>query len=99
MNTLFAVVTLPITILCGILDDKYDIGKKGNNFSYRPRILNFMWAAWFWYFWLPCPLCNKNFGGHEWKESLICSDSSGRGTCPQCIDETNEINKLNLLRK
>ena len=99
MNTLFAFITFPITILCGILDNKYDIAEKyGEKFNYKPRILNFVWAAWFGYFWLPCPLCNKNFGGHEWKESLNASDHTGVGTCPKCINETKEINKLNLLK-
>lgn len=45
------------------------------------------------YFWLPCPLCGKHFGGHEWKDrkgkpSSIPTPERGRGTgkgiCPDC---------------
>lgn len=26
------------------------------------------WIAWLLgYFWLPCPLCGEEFGGHEWR--------------------------------
>ena len=93
MNIAFAILTFPITIFCNFLDNKYDIGDIGRKFSYYPRILNFIWSAWFGYFWLPCPLCGKNFGGHEWKESIITSKSTGKGTCPKCATKTLEINK------
>lgn len=31
----------------------------------RFRTLNRIYAFLFGYFWLPCPICGKNFGGHE----------------------------------
>lgn len=45
------------------------------------------------YFWLPCPLCGEEFGGHEWMHSstpelsaIIQTDTPGvgRGICPAC---------------
>lgn len=44
-------------------------------------------------FWLPCPRCGREFGGHEWNtnevgsyiidETEVCG-SIHRGTCPNC---------------
>lgn len=48
------------------------------------------------YFWVPCPLCGEEFGGHEWLpttaelEATIPNPDrpldgcSGRGICPNC---------------
>lgn len=44
------------------------------------------------YFWLPCPVCGENFGGHEWRDyaglpsSVPNPDSRGlsTGICPDC---------------
>jgi len=45
------------------------------------------------YFWLPCPLCGEEFGGHEWqdidgKPSAIFREpeapNKGTGICPKC---------------
>lgn len=52
------------------------------------------------YFWLPCPLCSKPFGGHEWTEVNghrmdvpdewttdemgVVEEISGKGICPDC---------------
>jgi hypothetical protein len=45
------------------------------------------------YFWLPCPLCDRPFGGHEWRPvaGRCCTvpdplDGPGRsvGICPDC---------------
>lgn len=33
------------------------------------RWLNKIYAWFFGYFWLPCPICGKYFGGHEWKNN------------------------------
>lgn len=32
-----------------------------------PRWVQFLKAKWGGYFWLPCPVCHRKFGGHEWK--------------------------------
>lgn len=52
------------------------------------------------YFWLPCPLCGTEFGGHEWTqvnghrmdvpdewttdEAGVVEKISGQGICPDC---------------
>lgn len=53
---------------------------------YRPRWLNRLVAFVCGYFWLPCPLCGEDFGGHEWREwgHTLHDGSSGKGTCPRC---------------
>jgi hypothetical protein len=49
------------------------------------------------YFWLPCPVCEQPFGGHEHEQhrsphrdsipvSLTTVSASGRGICPECTD-------------
>jgi hypothetical protein len=56
------------------------------------RALNNLFAAVMGYFWLPCPLCGQEFGGHEWrdidgKSSSIPVDGQpgrGRAICPDC---------------
>ena len=61
----------------------------------RNRKLNRAYAKLGGYFWLPCPLCGKEFGGHEWRDiddkvSAIPDpdypEGSGRGIgiCPDC---------------
>lgn len=47
------------------------------------------------YFWLPCPCCGVEFGGHEWDEidGLPCivpsleKKNTGIGICPNCTRE------------
>lgn len=45
------------------------------------------------YFWLPCPVCGKHFGGHEWMTGDPCctvpDEIDGRygvsiAICPAC---------------
>jgi hypothetical protein len=56
------------------------------------RRLNKLYANLNGYFWLPCPLCGKEFGGHEWKDYNGLSSSvsvpdmeyGGKGICPDC---------------
>ncbi len=55
--------------------------------AYMPRWFNCIFAFLGGYFWLPCPLCGKNFGGHEWfndYESLYNGNGRGEGVCPRC---------------
>lgn len=57
------------------------------------RIWNRLRALWGGFFWLPCPICGKNFGGHEWAATLKDTAFRGRGVCPQCVDECNRRNE------
>lgn len=41
------------------------------------------------YFWLPCNICGKMFGGHEWRETDVWMVERGRGlvVCRACGPE------------
>lgn len=60
-----------------------------------PRFLHQWYAALARYFWLPCPLCGNEFGGHEWEsiDGKSCSIPDPKappgstmrvGICPDC---------------
>lgn len=56
------------------------------------RIFNKIKAKMLGYFWLPCPLCGRYFGGHEWKDGneylLMDTDGNGgTGICSDCGDK------------
>jgi hypothetical protein len=63
----------------------------------KPRVLQYLYAKIAGYFWLPCPLCGRNFGGHEWKSenTLKYENGYGKGVCPDCGTRAKELNKLN----
>lgn len=73
----------------------------------KRRIADRVPYAWRWfhrlyahlnlYFWAPCPLCGKNFGGHEWGTSLSQGGYSGIGVCPACAEEAKEMNHQRYL--
>jgi hypothetical protein len=50
------------------------------------QLLHRFYAFALGYFWLPCPLCGRHTGGHQWKDrggkSSVLAD--GRGICPRC---------------
>ncbi len=54
------------------------------------RQANKFYANTFGYFWLPCPVCGQEFGGHEWSDvgdmpsSFPIGPSKGRGMCTDC---------------
>jgi hypothetical protein len=60
--------------------------------SVLPRFLHRWYAGTFGYFWLPCTLCGRESGGHEWKDrdgkssAIPDPDRPGmwRGICPVC---------------
>lgn len=70
----------------------------GDRLSALPRWMHRAYAAMCGYFWLPCPLCGREFGGHEWRDangmssSIVVSspDDEARGLqrrsgiCPEC---------------
>lgn len=51
-----------------------------------PRIWHWLRAHLGRYFWLPCPVCGRKFGGHEWKTgsvgSLFQAGLGGAAVCP-----------------
>lgn len=58
------------------------------------RLVNKFYANMNGYFWLPCPICGKKFGGHEWLVDEQWSNipdpehpadpGRGVGICPDC---------------
>lgn len=58
------------------------------------RWLHRIYAAVFGYFWLPCPICGRCFGGHEHTgAALMTSWFEGRGVCSNCETEAARRNK------
>lgn len=64
----------------------------------KNRLYNWFYALIHGYFWLPCPICGKNFGGHEWdsNNTLYTSFHSGSGVCPDCGAKARKMNKKNF---
>ena len=62
------------------------------------RFLNKLYANLLGYFWLPCPVCGKYFGGHEHVETVPLINSDGRafGVCSHdCGKKAQKINDKN----
>ena len=63
-----------------------------------PRWFAKFWANFNGYFWMPCPVCGRMFGGHElpkkWQVPLL--DEKGIGTCvcsAECSSKAHQMNK------
>lgn len=48
-----------------------------------PRWAHRLWARWTGYFWKPCPVCGRFFGGHEW--GMYSSIPTGRPGITQAV--------------
>ena len=68
-----------------------------------PRIAHRVWASLNGYYWIPCLLCGKFVGGHEhsFERSgvLMISETHGKGTCSDCKELAETINKKQFGRK
>jgi hypothetical protein len=70
------------------------IGHTGPRSALLARLAPYSWRwfhrAYAWlhdYFWLPCPLCGRAFGGHEAGVSIpnpLKGPGSGIAVCSQC---------------
>jgi transcription elongation factor Elf1 len=59
-----------------------------------PRWIHKLYADNFGFFWLPCPICHKPFGGHEAAEtSLMSTASSGQLVCQNCGKKARQLNE------
>jgi len=58
----------------------------------RPRFLNAIVACLGGYFWLPCPICGKNFAGYELIGCIYTSWTTGKGVCWRCSEKAGEKN-------
>ncbi len=47
------------------------------------------------YFWLPCPLCGRMFGGHEQGGMLYLGPAEGQMTCPHpvCMKTARQLSQ------
>lgn len=68
---------------------------------YRARRLHHSIAVRARRFWLPCPLCGHEFGGHEWRQvrgrTASVPDPAGGpgnavGICPRCTRARRGVN-------
>ena len=62
------------------------------------RLYHKLYAKLFHYYWLPCPVCGKFYGGHEVKEIVsIAIDGCNKQICPsqKCAYEAGYINAIN----
>lgn len=70
------------------------IREERGKISLLPRWVHQAYAFTVGYFWLPCPLCGRATGGHEWRQAGGKKDSipTGKpgishGICPVCTYE------------
>ena len=62
----------------------------------RWRWLNWLYALLGGYFWLPCSLCSRKYGGHEYRTSdayLMHDWNSGESVCSNCKEEAERRNE------
>ncbi len=57
------------------------------------RLLNQIYAFLKRRFWLPCPLCGDEFGGHEKHGHLAIDPGKGQLTCEDCIGEADKLSE------
>jgi hypothetical protein len=66
-----------------------------------PRFLHKLYAHAVGYFWLPCPICGRMYGGHEIANvhtaAIIGDDGKARVVCPDpmCSYEAGVRNTIN----
>jgi len=59
----------------------------------KNRFFNKVYAWLMGYYWIPCPICGKSFGGHEEHGGLLTSEHEGISVCYDCKNKAEEINK------
>lgn len=56
-----------------------------------PRWIHKLYAEAMGYFWMPCPVCGRMFGGHEWAATIELAPGKGQGVCSaDCADQRGE---------
>jgi len=74
-------------------------------FWHEPRWLHKVIAKVGHFFWLPCPRCGREFGGHEWRYAFqeVADDpperGRGRGVCPWCAGSPETIAHVAEVRR
>lgn len=65
----------------------------------KPRILHKIYAHLFYYFWKPCPICGREFGGHEKLGGVLFTREYApnsyvvEAVCENCGEEASSRNK------
>ena len=62
------------------------------------EFLRKFWANMNGYFWLPCPVCGRMFGGFEIADNGLIGKPGECGTCvcKKCNEEVLKVNKKNF---
>lgn len=73
------------------LSSSRDSGRWARLVPYRFRRFHQAYAASHGYFWMPCPLCDRPFGGHErWSPDQLIADCQAKAeiveAMPACRD-------------
>lgn len=61
------------------------------------RFFHWLYASAHGYYWLPCPLCGKNTGGHEDGGSIPGGLGFGRHVCVKCNAKPTAEEKKKML--
>jgi len=64
---------------------------------YKPRFPHRIWAFLRGHSWIPCPICKRHFGGHEWTagNELWITERDSVSVCPRCGDDAQAANATN----
>ena len=80
-----------ISVVCSITVVMLKTAHRFDDISWLPRWIHRRYAELLGYFWLPCPLCGRLSGGHEWdgfnpRASMPVPGEPNRyrGVCPSC---------------
>lgn len=60
--------------------------------TYWWRAFHRRYATRHGYFWIPCPLCKREYGGHEIRDFIpdpTLGEGFGIGICPRCTAARN----------
>lgn len=70
-----------------LLDRLLEEAARKRAWQRRHRTRRMLAASLRGYFWMPCPLCGEEFGGHEWVGRIsLPAEGQGmtQGICPAC---------------
>jgi hypothetical protein len=58
----------------------------------NPRWLNWLYAITHAYYWLPCCICGRKYGGHEPSGTVMHDWNGGQSCCELCAEEADKRN-------
>ena len=61
---------------------------------YQPRLPHRIYSWIRGRFWIPCPICKRGFGEHEWMDGheLWLTERDSVAVCPNCGDRAADMN-------